>query len=203
VSSAAAHQHRSVVTLKPLNRPAIRIEDQPLGNFIGPRRKQHSQYDVVGRTGAIFGEELLDKPSQAMNNFVDEAEMQSVMHRFGARPISGARLSGQLVQKAVHEPRLVDQGELGEVLDFGFEVHNRAPTRIPRGARPEAGLRGEEVDRLGRRNRLDILRLEPEQAHTRHDLFLELRIVQFARNHPAHRHFSGGGNGELQHHFAL
>src|SRR5262245_20383931 len=57
----------------------------------------------------------------------------------------------------------------------------------------EAGaLRGEEIDRLGRGDRLDVLGLELEQQHALDQLLLELRIAELRRHDLAERDVAVG-----------
>ena len=81
---STAHQHRRVVTLEALNRASVRIEDESLGDFVRALREQHAQDDIVRRPRRIFGQQLFDEPRQAVNDLVDEAKMERVMHRFAA-----------------------------------------------------------------------------------------------------------------------
>src|SRR5881394_3662993 len=65
------------------------------------------------------------------------------------------------------------------------------------------GLGREEVDRLRRRDRLDVARLELEQHHALHELLLELRVHELRRHDLAGRHPAVGRDRETQHELAL
>src|SRR5215469_15128800 len=61
----------------------------------------------------------------------------------------------------------------------------------------------EEIDWLGGRDRVDVLRIETEQSHEGNDLALEIGVLELARNDAAHGDLAGRRNGELQHQLAL
>src|SRR3954470_7403511 len=63
--------------------------------------------------------------------------------------------------------------------------------------------RGEEIYRLADGEWFDVGRLEADQAHARHDLLLELRIVELARDHATHGDLACRRDGEFQHQLAL
>jgi len=86
------------------------------------------------------------------------------------RPIGAARAISELVQKQIQEPAFVDVGKFVEVLDFRIEIHFATRCALGR----------EEIDGLGRGDRLDVLRLKAEQFYPKHDLALQLRIAQLA-----------------------
>src|SRR6202042_2417554 len=123
------------------------------------------------------------------------AQMYAIVH-LGARAVSGTRLFGQLVQEEVEQARLIDQAQFGVKRDFGIEVHGDTAAVAP-------SLSREEINRFGGGDAVDILGIEVEQAHQRHDLGLELRILELAGNDATHGHFACRGNGELEHQLAL
>src|SRR5690606_36158870 len=61
----------------------------------------------------------------------------------------------------------------------------------------------EEVDRLRRRDRLDVLRLELEQYHALHELLLEIRIAELGGDDLASRHASVRRDRQAQDELAL
>src|SRR5688572_12879467 len=61
----------------------------------------------------------------------------------------------------------------------------------------------EEVDGLADSQRLDVGRLEADQAHTRDDLLLQLGIVELTRHDAAHGDLTRRRDGEFQHQLAL
>src|SRR5882672_1349781 len=68
---------------------------------------------------------------------------------------------------------------------------------------PTGGLGGEEIDRLGRGDRLAVLLLELEQQHALDQLLLELRIAALGRHDLAERDVPVGRDREAQHDLAL
>src|SRR5262249_35301186 len=78
----------------------------------------------VRRTSCILGQQLLDDPGEAMCQLVDEAQVSRVMHLFDRGSIGAPGFLGQLVQKQIQQPRLVEQPHLREILDFRFQVHD-------------------------------------------------------------------------------
>ena len=98
----------------------------------------------AGRVASL-GQELLDDARQAMGELVDEAQVRAVVHLLGARAVGAAGLFGQLVQKQVQQPRLVERPQLREVTRF---PNCRFMATI-RGV--ASALRREEVDGLASR----------------------------------------------------
>src|SRR5688572_23746831 len=60
----------------------------------------------------------------------------------------------------------------------------------------------EEVDGLADGQRLDVGRLEADQAYTRDDLLLQFGVVELTRNHAAHGDLTRRRDGEFQHQLA-
>jgi len=61
----------------------------------------------------------------------------------------------------------------------------------------------EEIDRLCRRNGLDITRFESEQLDPLYELALEIRVTQLARDDFTHRDLAVGGNRQPQYKLAF
>lgn len=70
-------------------------------------------------------------------------------------------------------------------------------------AKSVAGLGGEEIDGLSRRDRFDVARLEAEQAYALNESALEFRIVELARHDLAERDFAGRRDRKAQYELAL
>src|SRR5690606_9449426 len=82
-----------------------------------------------------------------------------------------------------------------------FAPNRAGPARVA--DRREAQSAREEVDRLRRRDRLDVPRLELEQHHALHELLLEVRIAELRGHDLAGRHASVRRDREAEHDLAL
>src|SRR4029077_14130090 len=117
------------------------------------------------------------------------------VHLLGG-PVGGARLLGQLVQKQVQQPRLVDPAQLAVELNFAVEVHDAARALT-------SALCGEEINGFGDGDGIDVFGAELHQSHHGDDLLLQVRVVELAGYHAAHGHLAGGRYGELQYQLAV
>src|SRR5579871_6931001 len=128
---SGSHQYRRIVAFESLDGARICVEYQTLRELVDAWRQQHAQHDVIGRSGRLFCEQLLDDARQPMIELVHEAQVRAVVNLIGGT-VSPAGLLGKLMQEQIQEPRFVDQPQLRVEVDFGVKVHDvTVPGSLP------------------------------------------------------------------------